>query len=343
MKIKINEKILTILFFLYWLIMSGVKAVGLQEGQRLYTLGLAVAFACIGMKLFLENKTWMEWGVVVILLCLALIIYHESGEIAPLLYMTLVVGMKGINEKDVFLSGVVLWSICFVIKMFLALLGIREGFILVHEKLGLGPLIRHNFDYTHPNVLQITYGFITIGILFLLQREGKELVKCIMCIMVGNVLVFFYSLSYTGLLSNTFAYIVFLYLLRKKNICVFEKIMQVGCYLVILIFTIGLPILTLENAPLRQYVEIINDLLHGRLIMSQIALESGISLFGKPANVVCWDGALDCSYLQLLTLDGLIYFAIVITSILILLIRAIHLELLKMNLNLLDIRCFIKF
>jgi len=321
-----NNKITTYLFFAYWILMNGVKAVGLAEGQKLYTVGVALAFGCVIAKLIIEivsdfiakeNTMFFcaVWAFSLLLIFLGIVIFCFSGQWAPLLYISVVIGMRNVNKNEVFRSGVVVWSICFIIKMLLALLGIREGFVLVHEKLGLGPIIRHNFDYTHPNVLQITYGFIMFGILYLCNQKGKELLKIILVMLIGSMFVFCYSLSYTGLFMNVAGYVIFLYAVNRKKLALIDKIMALSAFWVCPIIAVVIPLLTFDGMILYNYLRVINNFFHGRVLMSRQALQGGIHVFGTPVSESGVLGALDSSYLQLFTFDGIIYFFIILMAI----------------------------
>lgn len=322
LKNKNFRKIETYLFFAYWILMNGVKAVGLAEGQRLYNIGIALAFGCVITKILFEFyedffvnkfdfKTLLCWASIAAIYIIGTIIYVISNQWSPLLYISLVCGLRNINIQEVFRSGVCLWSFCFIIKALLALCGIREGFVLVHEKLGLGPLIRHSFDYTHPNVLQITYGFIMFGILYLNGQKGRKLIRTITIMMIGSIFVFFYSLSYTGLFMNLMGYIIYIYAVNRKRLMIGDKMLAYGGFLCWPIIAVGIPLLTFDGLILRPYLAQINDFFHGRILMSRQALLGGIHIWGTPVSLSGVLGALDSSYIQLFTFQGVVFFCIV--------------------------------
>ena len=66
----------------------------------------------------------------------------------------------------------------------------------VHAKMGLGHIFRWSLGFTHPNILHITY--LMLCALIILKMEERYGLKQYVILMLGNLLVFFYSISYAG-------------------------------------------------------------------------------------------------------------------------------------------------
>ena len=143
---------------------------------------------------------------------LGLIIYRVSGDKAPLIYICMIVGLKGISIVRIFKLGLPIWFMCMSVRTFMSLTGLEKGFVLAHEKLSLGPILRWSFGYPHPNVLQISYAVLAAFILYLSNKRGKELRKLLVLLFVGNCFVFLYAVSYTGFVLTSLLLFIFYYL-----------------------------------------------------------------------------------------------------------------------------------
>ena len=164
-----------------------------------------------------------EWEIrelltAVILLLLGWMAYRSSGEKAALVSMMVITGMKGVSVRKVFRTGLVIWTGCFVITVLLALIGTIEPLMLVHNKAGLGYVIRNSLGYTHPNVLHISYVILLAFWFYTFQWTGKKLLKTVGIAFLGNLYIFAYSLSYTGFALTVFYLVLLVYIsFRKKR------------------------------------------------------------------------------------------------------------------------------
>ena len=144
---RIELSIGEILYYLFFLSMLLVKGMGLYEGMKSYNICLLFAFVCVFFKLLLEKHTLLELSGIILMGVLGLIIYRVSGDKAPLIYICMIVGLKGISIVRIFKLGLPIWFMCMSVRTFMSLTGLEKGFVLAHEKLSLGPILRWSFGY----------------------------------------------------------------------------------------------------------------------------------------------------------------------------------------------------
>ena len=68
-------------YFVSFGVMFAAKGVGLDEGQKLFTLCAAVSLVCLAGKLCLTRHNFKEWMVMALLAGLGLMIWRSSGVI----------------------------------------------------------------------------------------------------------------------------------------------------------------------------------------------------------------------------------------------------------------------
>ena len=307
-KISIRE----ILYYLFFFTMLMAKGMGLYEGMWSYTICLVFALGCVFFKLLLERHTIFELVGILFFGFLGLIIYKISGDKAPLIFISLIIGLKGISISRTFKLGFPIWLFCLMVRAMLAMSGIEKGFVLAHEKLGLGPILRWSFGYPHPNVLQITYAVLVAFILFLTNKKGKELCKLLVLLFLGNLFIFLYAVSYTGFVLTTLMLLMYFYFVSRKEFTVPERIV-INCILPFsILFSVIGPLLTGEGMIFANLDRLMNKILNMRYIASRIYLLNGISLFGRDYSEVDLGFALDCSYVSLLVNNGIVLFLLVI-------------------------------
>lgn len=300
------------LYYTFWIIMLTLKALGFQEGMLIYNIGLIVSFVSILLKILLEKHCFYEWFAIVFLLALGGIIYLSSGEKSPLVYTMMVIGIKKVSVRKVFYIGLPIWGSCFLYRVLISITGIDTGYVFAHEKLGLGPILRWDFGYAHPNVLQISYAVFTAFALFISKKKGKELLKLAGVLFLGNCYVFLYSVSYTGVILVSLCIIIFVYFERRNNFTKVELIFMKGILPFCVIFSIVGPLLTEKGMIFQCLDSIMNQLLNNRFLASRLYLYRGLSLFGRTQMELDISFALDCSYVLLLIRYGVIFFSLIL-------------------------------
>lgn len=304
---KITMKRSELFYYLFFVSLLMAKGIGLYDGQLLYKGVLIVAgVAWIG-KILLTEYTKREAAIVTILVVMGAVSYLVSGEKGALLCVLLITGLKNINIKGLFHIGMVVWGVCFGGMFLLHTSHLLEGPFKVHEKYGLGMLIRWGLGYSHPNVLHISYLVFAIFLLYLVK--DKNFFRTFTIVLVGNVIIFLYSLSSTGFIVVNVYLCLSLYWKFRKNLTIVEKAMIQLLLPICLLYSLLLPI-TLEG----QGFEILNKLVNTRLNLSKHFLTNyAPTLFGVSLEQVTTSQlTMDNSYVFAFVLYGGILFALLV-------------------------------
>lgn len=299
-----------IFYYLFWITMIYAKGTGLYEGMRVYNICLVLAMGFLAVKLLLTrySLTDLMWMVPVTLL--SLWVYLHSKDQSALILAAMVIGLKDVSLPRVFGTGLAMWGGCFVFLSLRALTGGYAGPFLVHEKLGLGPILRWSLGYTHPNVLQITYVVISAFILYLWNLEpGRKQWKISLLLMAGNLYVFLYSVSFTGFLLMLVLLFFNLYLSNRRRVSRIEYFLLQCVFPFSVLFSLAGPMILDKNGPVFQFF---TKLLNTRYSATRIYLEElGVTLFGR--DVPKLHGfAIDCSYTEAILSYGCILFALIV-------------------------------
>lgn len=293
-----------IFYYLFFGLLLFAKGIGLYDGQGSFRIFLVLALICWGMKMLLTRWSWREAAAAALLVCFGFAAYRSSGEKAALISVLVVTGMKDIPLRRVFRIGLAVWTPCFFCTLFLALTGVTEPLMLVHEKAGLGYVVRNSLGYTHPNVLHISY-MILIAFWFYVFPPGKgTVVRAVLAAFCGNFFIFLYSLSYTGFAMTAVYLILILYFnLRSQRTKAEDGVLQ--CLMPVCVLTSLFAPLLLKG----QAFEIMDKIVNWRFRLSRRYLRrETISLFGTP--VVMDAGSIDCSYVYCLLFYGIVLFAL---------------------------------
>lgn len=295
-----------IVYYFYFFIMAFAKGMGLYDGMWPYTAALLLGGLLIVCKLALTEHTLVEWLFVLGMLALGILVWHNSGEKGALIYIAMIVAMKNVPVKRVFSVGLAVWGITFIAQVILTLTGIRQDIFVIHAKLGLGYIIRWSLGQPHPNVLQITSMMLCAFILYLADWKGKKLIYATVLMLIGNLYIFFYSVSYTGLIVVVVYLFGNLYLSFRKELNKLEKLLVMLVFPMCAAFSILGPL----TFPERLW-EICNKVLNTRFNIARIHMTTDpITLFGaRPSDAIpkgLWN--IDCSYVFALMHYGVVFF-----------------------------------
>lgn len=295
-----------IAYYLYFAIMVFAKGIGLYEGMWPYTASLLIGAAFILIKLALTEHTLAEWLYVLGLLALGVLIWYNSGEMGALIYITMMIGLKNVSMKRVFSIGLLIWGGTFAAMAVLTITGIKSDIFVVHDKLGLGYIIRWSLGHPHPNVLQIFFMMLCAFVLYLANWKGKKLVYATLVMLLANLYVFLYSVSYTGLILSVIYLLGNLYLSCRKELNRLEKI---G---ITLIFPVCISFAVLGPVVLQGRLwELCNKALNMRFFAAKLHLTiDPVSLFGaRPTDAIPESFVhLDSSYIIALMRYGGVWF-----------------------------------
>lgn len=312
MRVYREMKISEIFYCLFWVIMIYAKGTGLYEGLREYNICLVLALCCLTIKLLLTRYRIADLLWVVPAGVLSIWIYLHSHDQSALLLAALAIGIKDVKLSRVLKIGLVMWSACFVFSVFRTFSGGYTGPVLVHEKFGLGPIIRWSLGFTHPNVLHITFVVIAALILYCWNlKPGRKQWKISLILMVGNCYVFLYSISSTGFLLMTLLLFFNLYLANRKKVSRLEKLLLQCVLPFCIFFSLVLPVVVPEEGC---FFTLVNKALNNRYLASRIYLtEMGLSLFGEELPHL-YGFAVDCSYTEAILSYGLVAFIGIMTG-----------------------------
>lgn len=298
-----------ICYFAFFILLSVTKGLGLYEGQKLFELLVIPAFLSALVKLAITPYTKRQWVVQILLLMLTGIVYYNSHERGVLFLAFTVLGMKNIAVKKVFHVGLWVWSVCAVFLSIFSFFRIEHTVYRVHAKMGLGHIFRWSLGFSHPNILHITYMALCAFIIYELGEQYKF--RHFILLMAGNLLVFFYSVSYTGFGIVTVLLAGGVYVRFRPRFCIVEKLLVNLVLPVCLILSFVLPFYLYDNK-YAGVVQKLNFMLNTRIWLAEQFLRSEYrSLLGADiSQVVKSSMTMDNSYVWGYINYGLIFFVI---------------------------------
>ena len=275
---KIKLSLGEVLYFAFFIILSIIKGLGIDEGGKVFALFVIAGLFWGTLKLLLTPYTRRQWVMLIILLLLMTLVYYNSGEKGILFVVFTLLGMKNISVDKVFRLGLWVWASCAVILIIWSFYRIEHTVYRVSDKLGLGYILRWSLGFTHPNILHITYFALCIYILY--QLAERYDFRNFLLLMLGNALVFFYSISYTGFGIVTVLLIGGLYIKCRPRFCLLEKA-AVNLILPLIVFTsFILPLIRLVPR-YAEAIEKLNVLVSTRIyVASKYLVPECISPFG---------------------------------------------------------------
>ena len=308
-----------LIYYAYFAIMLIAKGFGLYQGQKLYTLALAVSALLIAFKILSTKHTLYEWAAMILLCAMAAMIYLNSNEIGALIIVATIIGMKDVPVKRIMAVGAVLWTFTFFVRMLTTLLHLNRDIFKVQNKFHLGFIVRWSLGQPHPNVLQISFILFCAFILYFGRFKGLKLYLVSALMLLGNLYIFLYSFSVTGIMLAVIYLGLNIYLtdFRKKHgrtdsLYPVEKWAFIGLVPVCALLSVLGPVVLKGRA-----WEFFNNLFNTRF---NIALEymraNPITLFGTgycnelPPEL----NNLDCAYVFALMHYGIIFFVLFIAG-----------------------------
>lgn len=290
-------------YYLFFVLMIAAKGFGLDSGDKLYYLLSAFALFFVAGKLCLTAYTRKELVLVVLLCATGLIAFLNSGRPGILLSVLAVAGMKDMDIRKLFHLALFVFGISFFGTVLLAAGGILQNPLAVHEKTGIGEVIRWGMGYSTGNVFHISFFILVVLIGY---RMGKNYdLKSMLLLSAGNLLVFIFSLSYTGVTVTFFYLFLNLYAVKRETLCRTEKILCCLPLPFCLLFSFVTPFLT--HYPIGQKL---NSLLQARPGFSYYYLTNQpITLFGaRMRDVPNYWVIMDNGYVYFLMTFGVVAF-----------------------------------
>lgn len=310
-------------YYGFFILLSLAKGLGFYEGQKLFYLLVVPALVLGFLKILLTPYTKRQAVLQILFLVLAAVVYYESREIAIFFVAFTVLGMKNISVKKVIHIALWVWAVCAVALSVVSFFFLEHTVYRVHAKMGLGHIFRWSLGFTHPNILHITY--LLICALVILNREEQYGLKDYCLLMIGNLLVFFYSISYTGFGITLVLLTAALYVKFRPRFCFLEKALANLVLPVCLILSFALPFYLYDN-PICYYVQKLNFMLNTRIWLAEQFLRSEYrSLFGADiSKIVKSSMTMDNSYVWCYINYGLIPTVIILLGYFLLLFYDTH-------------------
>lgn len=297
-----------IVYLMYFAIMLFARGIGLYEGMLLYNISLVIGMLLFGIKILSTEHTLFEYVWMGVLLALSVIVYMNTGEKGLLVYTTMMLGLKGVSLMRVFKTGLITWSIAFGTLIILTVSGFMPERIFMHNKNGIGYLICHSLGYSHSNVLHISYIVLMIFIVYVIGKVGKKkLLIMSLALMLGNIYIFMYSVSYTGFIGATCFLVFNLYFQMRKEISKAENIIIQSVFPICVAFSVVGPLV------IKGWLfDIINKALNTRYFLSNYFLtEQPITMLGSRLVVPNYRYTMDCSYVYAFVQLGIIPFILI--------------------------------
>lgn len=296
-----------LLFLISFSTLFIMKGIGIYEGMLAFNISIVVSFLCAGFAMLMADYTIPEFIGAIVLLGCSFLAYFETGEKAVIAAVLMVIGMKNVSLKRMMKIAFVVWTICFYGMIFVHLVGWREDIILAHNKFGLGFLLRRSLGFPHPNVLHISFIIWMALFLYVCDRKGKKLFKITIVLSLANILMFFYSVSVTGM-GLGFIYLACnFYFSLKEHFNIFEKVI-IKSILPLCILACTIPPLFFEG----KLFHILNKLLNTRMNIWKYYLTTftpgifGTVVYPPDERQMSLDG----SYLYLLYYYGWFFFVV---------------------------------
>lgn len=309
MTISIQEA----LYYGFFILLSLAKGLGFYEGQKLFTLLVLPALLLGFLKILVTPYTKRQAVLQILLMALTAVIYFASRQIGILFVMFTVLGMKGISLKKILHIALWVWAVCAVVLSSVSFFFLEHTVYRVHAKLGLGHIFRWSLGFTHPNLLHITYFFLCA--LIILKLEERYGLRAYFLLLLGNVLVFFYSISYTGFGIVAVMLTGCLYVRIRPKFWYVEKLLANLVLPLCLFLSFVVPFYLSWN-PYADIVQELNFILNTRIWLAEQFLKSEYtSLFGMDVSqVVKSSMTLDNSYVWCYINYGLIPTIIILFS-----------------------------
>lgn len=295
-------------YFLFASLLFFAKGIGWYDGQSVFKITFLLAGICWAVKVILTDYTVIEMVVSAVLLGISFLSYRNSGDKGILIAAMILVGMKNIDLKKLMKGSIFVWSSACLTNIILCFAGVTYNNMSERDKFGT-KVYSCNLGFVNHSVLHMSYlAFVAI---YLLAFKEKKKISTYCYLMLGNILLFFYTFSFTGFLGATVCILVDAYLFYTKENAKCCKINRAGifCCLPILL---GVALLTplVKN---QQIFDLCNTILNGRLHFSKLFMESDyFTLFGCRIYELITEEYffLDSSYVSTLAQYGVVTFIV---------------------------------
>ncbi len=241
--IKNMEKKITvveIIYFIYFGIMFGARAAGLYESLLLYNISLVLGALFFVLKLAVTEYSRFEYMIIFALLGISLLVYHNTGEKGFLLYMTMMLGMKGVSLRRIEKWALTVMSVCFTVTVLLSVSGLKEDIAYPADaRFFFVAVMRRCLGYPFFNTMFTTYIIFIILIMLVVRFDNIKALIITSAFLYSFALYFYiYTCSNTGLIVTTLYLFLNLLVYNRKKINRVAKVVIQMIYPSCLIFSI---------------------------------------------------------------------------------------------------------
>ncbi|MCI2048237.1 MAG: hypothetical protein LKJ76_00775 [Lachnospiraceae bacterium] len=305
-----EEGVLSVSEYIYLLFLAVflfTKGVGLYEGQRTYSVLIAVGLLLYILKLLTTRFSVFECAWAAAFMLLSVLVERNSGEKGLFLYFLILTGMKGVSTKRAFRTGTAVLTFSFLLGTLLTVTGLRPEVLLLHYRKGIGNMVRHSLAFPHPNVLHISYMVIAAFWLYMAGvRSRRGTWTAALLVLLGNLYIFLYSFSFTGFLGTTVFVMFYLLLSLRPQPGKAGKVLLQLVFPACALFSVAGPVLIKGRA-----FDIINSLVNTRYHLSYLYLtQAPHTLFGTRFRFDDYHITLDSSYTLAFVYYGIVPFAL---------------------------------
>lgn len=157
-----------IAYYIYFLAMAGVKALGLSSNNKAFMVVFCISLIFLAMKLIYTKYEPQELMILISLILLSLIGFIRAKEQTYFLAAITIAGMKGINFKDLCKKTFWVHSICSLIAVVGSMYGFfQDNKLILNEKTGEA---YHTYGYSDFNVLFVNM-FIIAALFIYIRYE----------------------------------------------------------------------------------------------------------------------------------------------------------------------------
>lgn len=296
-------------YLCYFLVLFGAKAIGLYEGMFLFNLSIVAGVLLFGVKILLTKHTILEYVMIISMSLLSMIVYYNTGEKGLLLYITMMLGMKGVSLSRIFKWATLILGTCFAILVFLTSFGFVQDIYYTKDRAFFGMIMRRSLGYPYPNTLFTTYIILMVLIMYVLGKMNKKQLLAVSLLeFAGAVYMFLYSCSNTGIIVATAFLILNYYFQTRKSLSFIEKLLIQLVYPACILVSVAGPVVAKGKL-----FQILDKILHNRMRYSNYFLTNEpITLLGqrfKPAPDP--EHIIDSSFLYSFLQIGIVAFILV--------------------------------
>lgn len=164
----VQEKNARIAYYIFFLSMTGLKALGLSSNNRIFVIVFVISLAFLALKMFYTNYEPQELLLIILLVLLSTIGFFRAREQTFLLAALAVAGMKGISFKDLAKKTFWVHLVCSAVAVIGSMLGyFQDNKLILDAKTGAA---YHTYGYSDFNVFFVNM-FIIAALLIYIHYE----------------------------------------------------------------------------------------------------------------------------------------------------------------------------